>query len=241
MKSRYLLLPACLLAFILAFSACTLKNEATLNIDGSGTVSFDYSVEPFFVATLQEMAELTGDTTMPKGKIFNIPQLEKDFAEKQTVTLKDIISPSNEKLKGFFSFDDIELVFIDQAKLTESGIISLIEQGDKKILKLNLNKKNYRQVSDLFPIIETPLFEMFGPQDGEYITEDEYFGMVELAFGEDGAEGLHRSFIELKVNVQGSVISQQGGIIRDNSVIFKIPIIKVLTMNEPLQYSIVFR
>lgn len=222
-------------------TACTMKQEATLNIDGSGAVSFDFSIEPFFVDTLQEMAELTGESKMPEGDIFNIPQIKKDFAEKDEVVLRDITSPSKENLKGYFTFNDIEVVFKDQERLKEAGIITLTKQRGNTILQLTLTKKNYKQVSDLFPIIDTPLFDMFGPQEGEYITEDEYNGMVELAFGEEGAKGLRRSYIELKVNVKGDIISQQGGIIRDGSVIFKIPLIKVLLLNEPLRYSIVFR
>ncbi len=226
---------------LIGFSACTMKQEATLNVDGSGAVSFDFSIEPFFVDTLKEMAELTGEEQMPNGDIFNIPQIKKDFAEKDEVILQDITSPRKERLKGFFTFKNIDSVFKDQEKLQEAGIISLTKQRGNTILQLTLSKQNYKQVSDLFPIVESPLFEMFGPQDGEYITEDEYYGMVELAFGEEGAKGLRRSYIELKVNVKGKILSQQGGIIRDDSVIFKIPLIKVLLLNTPLRYSIVFQ
>ncbi len=241
MKNKNVLYAALPLLLAAGLSACTIKQEATLNLDGSGAVSFDFSIEPFFVDTLKEMAELTGDQSMPEGEVFNIPQIKKDFAEKDEVTLRDITSPRKEVLKGFFTFTNIEDVFIDQKKLTESGIITLTKQRENSILQMTLTKQNYKQVSDLFPIIDTPLFDMFGPQEGEFITEEEYLGMVELAFGEEGAKGLRRSYIELKVNVKGKILSQQGGIIRDGSVIFKIPLIKVLLLNEPLRYSVVFQ
>ena len=241
MKKFIVLYAAIPLFLFAALSACTMKQEATLNPDGSGAVSFNFTIEPFFVDTLKEMAELTGDETMPEGEVFNIPQIKKDFAEKDEVSLRDITAPKKEELKGFFTFRNNEEVFIDQEKLTKAGIITLTKQRGNTILQLTLNKQNYKQVSDLFPIINTPLFEMFGPQEGEYITEDEYYGMVELAFGEEGAKGLRRSYIELKVNIKGKILSQQGGIIRDGSVIFKIPLIKVLLLNEPLKYSVVFQ
>jgi hypothetical protein len=241
MKNKNVLYAALPLLLAVGLSACTIKQEATLNPDGSGAVSFDFSIEPFFVDTLKEMAELTGDQSMPEGEVFNIPQIKKDFAEKDEVTLRDITSPKKDVLKGFFTFTNIEDVFIDQKKLTEAGIITLTKQRGNSILQMTLTKQNYKQVSDLFPIIDTPLFDMFGPQEGEFITEEEYFGMVELAFGEEGAKGLRGSYIELKVNVKGKILSQQGGIIRDGSVIFKIPLIKVLLLNEPLRYSVVFQ
>lgn len=241
MNKKIIFSPFLLIILLGVFSACTMKQEATLNVDGSGAVSFNFEIEPFFVDTLREMAELTGDQSMPEGEVYNIPQIKKDFAENDSVVLRDITSPQKEKLKGFFTFSNIETVFMDQKKLTEAGIITLTQQRGNTILQMTLTKQNYKQVSDLFPIIDTPLFDMFGPQEGENITEDEYYGMVELAFGEEGARGLRRSYIELKVNVKGKILSQQGGIIRDGSVIFKIPLIKILLLNEPLKYSVVFQ
>jgi hypothetical protein len=89
--------------------------------------------------------------------------------------------------------------------------------------------------------VENPLFEMFGPQEGEDITEEEYEEMVALAFGDASSRGLTKSFIELKVTVEGTIVGQTGGRIQGKSVIFKVPLIKVLLLNEPLEYTIVFR
>ena len=209
--------------------------------DGSGAVSFSFKVESSFIDTALEMAELSSEGGLPEGDIFNIPKIRRDFAEKEAVTLRDVQSPGTGRLEGYFTFDDIREVFASQEELTEAGIISLTVSGANRIMRVRLNKRNYNQISTLFPIVENPLFEMFGPQEGEDITEDEYTEMVELAFGEATARGLTKSFIELKVNIEGTIIGQTGGKIQGRSVVFKVPLIDVLLLNEPLEYTVVFR
>lgn len=239
---KYLILCLSLAGTVLAAS-CVIKQEALVKPDSSGAVSFYFEVEPFFIDTVQEMASLSSgsDAAAPEDDIFNIPKIREDFAEKDTVTLRDVQSAESGTLEGYFTFEDISAVFADQEKLTETGLISFETSGPNKILRVRLNKQNYSQISTLFPVADNPLFEMFGPQEGDDITESEYTEMVELAFGEEGARGLKRSFIELKVNVDGTIVGQTGGRIQGKSVIFKMPLIKVLLLNEPLEYSIVFR
>ena len=238
--SRYIFV--CIgLAILIGSTSCVIRQEALLRPDGSGAVSFDFEVESYFVDTAREMAELSSEGGLPEGDIFNIPKIREDFAEKDAVDLREVESTGTGGLEGYFTFENISDVFAAQEELTEAGIISLTSSGRNKIMRVRLNKGNYSQISTLFPVVDNPLFEMFGPQEGEDITEGEYVEMVELAFGEASARGLKRSFIELKVTIEGTVVAQTGGRIQGRSVIFKIPLIKVLLLNEPLEYTVVFR
>ncbi|MFP4563367.1 MAG: hypothetical protein ACLFRY_08645 [Spirochaetia bacterium] len=229
------------LSILTASTSCVIRQEALLRPDGSGAVSFDFKVEPYFIDTAREMAELSSEGGLPEGDIFNIPKIREDFAEKDEVVLREVESTGTGRLEGYFTFEDISKVFASQEELTEAGIISLTSSGENTIMRVRLNKRNYGQISTLFPVVDNPLFEMFGPQEGEDITEEEYVEMVELAFGEASARGLRRSSIELKVDIEGTVVGQTGGRIQGKSVIFKIPLIKVLLLDEPLEYTIEFR
>jgi hypothetical protein len=229
-------------AVLIAAGACTMKQTALVNVNGSGEVGFNIDVEPFLLDTLTDMAALAGETnTLPDGQLFDVPQIKKDFAEQQGLELIGISTPRPEKLNGTFSFENIEAVFKSQEELAQAGIITLKKQGAETVLTVHLDKENYKQVSGLFPIVQTPIFEMFGPQEGENITESEYYEIVALAFGDAGERGLRRSFIELTIDVEGEIVSQSGGRIDGNSVVFTIPLIKVLMLEKPLSYSIRFK
>jgi hypothetical protein len=65
--------------------------------------------------------------------------------------------------------------------------------------------------------------------------------MIEFMLGDEGPPGLNASFIELEVIVKGKILSQSGGQMAGNSVLFRIPLIRVLLLDQPLDYSIVFR
>jgi len=235
----YALIIVTLLLFI---SACSMVNQAIVKTDGSGEVSFDVLVRPFLVDTMKEMAALTGEeNTLPEGRLFDITQIRKDFSEKETVVLEEVRTPKPEQLQGNFSFDNIGVLFQKEKELTEAGIIKVMKNSSQTVLTFHLDKSNFAQIANLFPIVESPLFEMFGPQEGEEITEEEYYEMIALAFGEKGAEGLKDSKIELRVQVKGEVVKQFGGVVEGNTVIFSIPLIKLLLLNEPLDYSIVFK
>ncbi len=239
---KYLLRALIFITPLLFISACSMVNQAVVKPDGSGEVSFDVSVRPFLIDTMKEMATLSGEENdLPEGHLFDITQIQKDFAAKETVTLKEVCTPKPEHLQGNFAFDDIGVLFQKEKELTEAGIITVTKTGSQTVLNFHLEKSNFAQVATLFPIVETPLFEMFGPQKGEKITEEEYYEMVALAFGEAGAEGLKDSRIELRVKVKGEVVRQTGGTVEGNTVIFSIPLVKVLLLNEPLDYSIVFK
>jgi hypothetical protein len=241
MGLKKIFLTCIVLSILIGSMSCVIRQEALVRPDGSGAVSFSFTVEPYFIDTAREMAELSSGGGLPEGNIFNLPKIRRDFAEKEEVTLRDIKSPGTGRLEGYFTFEDLGAVFSSQEELTEAGIISLTTSGENRIMRVTLNKENYDQISNLFPIVENPLFEMFGPQEGEDITEEEYEEMVALAFGDASSRGLTKSFIELKVTVEGTIVGQTGGRIQGKSVIFKVPLIKVLLLNEPLEYTIVFR
>ncbi len=242
MRKLYPLTALPLLLILFIGAGCTIEQEALVKTDGSGNVNFNFTVEPYFFDTLKEMSQLAGETnSMSNGQLFDVEQIKKDFSQKKEIQLGEISTPKKEVLQGTFSFQNISRVFEDEDKLMESGIISFERNPGQTRINVYLDKKNYKQVSQLFPIVDNPLFEMFGPQEGEKISEEEYLELITLAFGEEGAEGLKKSVIQLKVNVQGTIVSQSGGRIVGNSVIFDIPLIRVLTLNEPLRYHIIFK
>lgn len=244
LKKNSAVTPISLLVFAGFFLfSCTIKQEAVVAPDGSGSVAFHFEVQQFFADTLMDMAEFSGDEEAFKdGKFFNEEQTREAFGKMEEVTLLSLDCPSPNVMKGEFSFTDVEAVFRNEEELTQAGIITFSRRGGESTLKVHLDNKNFRQISAFSPAMENPLFDMFGPQENDDTTEDEYLEMIEFAFGEEGVEGLEAAHVELIVTVRGELVSQVGGKRKGkNQVVFTIPLIDFLLLQEPMDYSLTFK
>ena len=232
-------LPAVL---ILVLAGCAIKQEASLAVDGSGSVSFRFDMEDFFIETLVEMATLEGDNRgLEEGEVFDLVKIREEFAKKPEITLTGLSSPSPDVLEGSFTFPDVEEVFQSEAELTRAGVISYTREGGSSTIRLHLDRENFGQIASFLPMHDNPFFEMFNPKENEDTTEAEYLEMMEFVFGKGGPPGILASVVELKVNVDGKIVSQSGGRVSGRSVVFHIPLIRVLLLDQPLDYAIVFR
>ena len=232
-----------LVFFVVILFSCTIKQEARVFPDGSGSVDFRFEVKEYFVDSLMEMASFGDDSELLKnGTFFDIPKTKESFAEKPAVTLTSISSPEPTVLEGTFSFQDIRKVFEDEAELTEAGVLKFARNGGESTLTIHLDRKNFSRISSFSPALNNPLFEMFGPQENDETTRDEYYEMIEFAFGGESAAGLATSFVELQVTVEGELLSQKGGEqLEENTVLFRIPLVDILLLNRALDYSLTFK
>jgi hypothetical protein len=227
---------------IIIFTSCSVKQEATIHSDKSGSVTFDITLEQFFLDTVVEMADLAEQSpTLEKGEIFDMPQIRKDFEDNPSITLRELSSPKPTVLKGSFTFQDMEKVFTREEELQSTDILSFTTSGNEKSIRLYLDRENFSNLSALFPTMQNPFFEMFGPQENKDTSRDEYLEMIGFAFGEKGPDGVLRSTVELTINVDGTIVSQEGGTIKGNKIIYSIPLIELLLLKEPLEYSFVFK
>ncbi len=219
-----------------------MKNEVTISVDGSGSVEFKIELRSFFLEVIIDLADFAGENeALADGGLFDLEKIKEDFAEKPNVQLKNLSSPSPEILEGAFSFQEVEEVFKGEDGLTEAGIISFSQQGEEKTFSFHLDRDNFVQVSRFLTFLDNPFFQMFSPEENEGTTEEEYLEMIEFALGEEGPPAIKESNIELQVNVKGKIVSQKGGKLLGNSVLFTIPLIRVLMLDEPLDYTVVFK
>ena len=222
--------------------SCSVKQEATIHSDGSGNVSFDFELQEYFLDTILEMTEIAEESpTLEKGEIFDIAQIKKDFEEQSAVTLERISSPKPSKLTGSIRFDDIEAVFKEEGELIESDVIKIEREEGNTTIVLHLNRENFSQISTLFPVMKNPFFQMFGPEENANTTKTEYLEMIGFAFGEAGVQGVQNSEVQLIVHVDGTIVSQEGGTVEGNSVVFTIPLLRMLLLEEPIHHSITYK
>jgi hypothetical protein len=132
-------------------------------------------------------------------------------------------------------------VFSSEQELQESGIIRFEKVSQGYSVHFHLDRKNFPAVMSFLPALKNPIFEGLGPQENDDTTEEEYYELMDLALGEGGAESVRNAYIETKVNVRGTLISQTGGTISPGGVTFTAPLIRVLLLDKPLDYSLVFK
>jgi hypothetical protein len=221
------------------FLGCTIKQQVQLEADSSGTVSMQVRLEPVFVAYLEDLSTLTGESL--EGQIFNVEEIKKEFAEREDVSLLAIDTPTLDRLEMKLEFSSVEEVFSREQELQESGIIRFEELGSGYAVHFHLDRNNFPAVMTFIPALQNPLFEGLGPQENDDTTEEEYYELMDLALGEGGAESVRNSYIETKVTVRGTLVSQSGGTITPGGVTFTVPLIRVLLLDKPLDYSLVFK
>jgi len=231
----------CAILVILIFSTCTIKQEVELERDGSGRVDFHIEIERFFLDYLLDMAELTGELELSEqSTIFDIEKIKAGLNQKPGVTVTRLASPIPEVVEGSFTFRNIEEVFNNEALLTKADVMGFIREDNGKSLKLHLDRGNFEHIYSLFPMLANPVVESFGPLENEDTSEEEYLEMIKFALGEEAPEGIRNSFINLDIKVNGRLLCQSGGTINKEGVSFQIPLIRVLLLDQPLDYSITF-
>jgi hypothetical protein len=229
---------------IASLLSCSVRQDIALNPDGSGEAVVHVALQEFFAQYLLDLAQFTGTVKSPEAGVFDEKDARAAFEARPGVTVKEIKIPRPEELQIRLGFKSIDELARGQKELTETGIVSFRNDGGTRTLKLHLDQKNFAKLSSLLPSSDgssETILSVFGPQEGVSVTEAEYLETMEFTLGEEGPAALTASFIDLAVAVNGTLVSQKGGTTKGNTVSFRIPLLKVLILNEPLDYEIVFK
>lgn len=231
-----------LLVSVVLISSCSVKNEINLGTDGSGTASMTAEIDEMLVVYLQSLAELTEEDSTD-GTLFNIDDIKKGIEENPGIRVKSIENKEDKLITAVVEFDDIEaLIRQSEESLDNEQIISFNSSGAEKEIRIYIDIDNFQDIAPLFPIVEEPLFMTFGPLENQGITEGDYLEMMEYALGDGGGKLIKESMITTTINIDGTLVSQTGGEeTGKNSVTFETPLIRILLLDEPIEYSIKFK
>lgn len=222
--------------------SCGAQQVVRLSPDGSGTVNFSYTVSPVILDSVDQFAAfLEEDDPLADGELFDLDEIRADFEENPALSLQELGTPQPNVLQGTFQFSDVEEVFQEEEELQQAGIVSLRNSGGTYTLDLRLNRDNFADISALFPALENPLMDMFGPLANEGVSESEYIEMMQFAFDSAVVPAIQQSVIEARVVVDGAIVDQRGGTVTGNQVVFRIPLIRILLLDQELSYSLSFR
>lgn len=230
---------ACSIAF---FFSCSVNQTIAVKADGSGTAALHVEITQMFREYLLNLAEVSGQIdAAAQGKVFDLAGIKKGFEARPGVTVTKISSPAADVLDVELAYKSVKDVFADDPTLKSTGVVVYSESGGLKTLKLHLDKNNYSRLSTLFPALSDPVFAGMGPQPNDEVSEEEYLQMIEFSLGAEGPALLKKSYVTLTIRPEGSIVSQTGGTVSGGSVVFKIPLLRILVLDKPLDYSVSFK
>jgi hypothetical protein len=65
--------------------------------------------------------------------------------------------------------------------------------------------------------------------------------MIRFSLGDDGPGLVKKSSIVITVRPEGDIVSQTGGTAAGDEVVFRIPLLRLLVLDTPLDFSLTFR
>ena len=189
------------------------------------------------------MSEAAGDSEMVPESVFDTEEVERSVGERRGVTVTRIATPAPEELELSLSFEDLKAMLAYNAPLPGPASRPLIafSGGDPNTLRVHLARDNYRALTALFPILDHPLLVSLGPQQDLEVTDAEYLEMMGFVLGDDGPPAIEDSTVTVRVEVDGRIIEHDGGELQeDGSLLITIPLIRVLVLDRPLDFTIVY-
>jgi len=235
--------------FLLSFSffSCSVNQQITLKADGSGHVSSSVYLEDFFIATLQDLTDLRNSGAGGTDRL--APEtVQQELKMNPYFSNVSVQMPRKGEYKGSLSFSHIEDLFSMPGTIPSENILQYkeLKQGVYQ-LTIKINKKNFSQIFQLFPMLQDPGFQYFLPE--ESISEAEYKEALYFIFQDTGGirEQTLKSLIngaslDLLIQVEGSIIDQKGGQMLNSSTMrISIPLIKLLLHKEDINYSLTYR
>jgi hypothetical protein len=230
-----------ILAALTALVSCTVNQTIVIRNDGSGTLAMHAEVSNLLRDYMSSLAEVSGKTDMMKdGKVFDIATIRKDFSSRPGITVRKVAAPTANSLDLEIGYTSLADVFAGEKTLKGSGALVYSESGGTKTVRLHLDRSNYTQLASLFPLLNDPAVAGIGPQVNDTITDAEYLDMIGFTLGDDGPPLLKKSSLSLTIDPEGQILSQSGGTLNGGAVTFRIPLLRLLVLDKPLDYSVTF-
>jgi len=188
------------------------------------------------------LAEVGGQQSASHGDvIFDLAAIRKGFAAQPGITILDVASSDSRSLDVEVAFGALSDLFGSEPGLKSANVFSLTQVGGLETLKIHLDRSNYLQIASFFPMLEDPTFKSLGPQVDQTVTENDYLEMIRFSLGDEGPALVKKSSIVIAIRPDGEVVSQTGGTMNEGTVVFRVPLLRVLLLTEPLDLVMSFK
>lgn len=221
---------------------CSARQELYLRADGSGTTELRMEVNEVLVRYLADLQGLF-DVAPEDTPVFDLEEMEAVFAANPALDLVSARTPRANELHLQLSFADVAQIAAEPGG-GANNLLTLERSGGEQTLHILLNPGTVRALLALTPI--RSIAEFLLPPEGADMSREEYVEFIVWALEEyERADVLRRvvsnASIEVRVSVEGRITAQQGGRRDGTAVVFSIPVVDLLTIQQPLRYSLSYR
>ena len=216
---------------LLALAGCTSNQEIALDGAGGGTAEVRFEVKKLFADYFK------GDDKA--AKVFDTAKVKAGIEKRPGFKVTRIASPTPESLEMQLAFTDLRALFSDHPA-DNDGIIRITEKDGKTNIALHLDRDSAKKVGALFSDVSNPAFKEMSPREQRTRTEKEYLEAIEFAVGKDGPPQMKASSVKIVIRVDGQLVSQAGGRVENGALVFEVPILRMIMLEKPLDYSFTF-
>lgn len=251
---RTLALGAGLVIVACVVPSCAVRQRVDITAGGAGTVDFSLRLSDAIVTYLRDLGEMLGGPDRPSQDsstvreqdmpVFNVAQIRAAFNARPGVELQTVETPAPDTLRIRFSFADAESVAPTAPGVPE--LLTLSHEGDLHTLTARIARENFGAVSGMFLLPDNPLSALIPVKEEDFFSREEYIDLFTYAFEEYETEEpirdvLLNARIEIEVRPDGRIVSQLGGVLSKQGVVFSVPAVDVLTLERDLEYRVTWR
>lgn len=241
----------CFLAVVsIAFSACSPALHIKLNEGGGNTLSESEFSLGFSPTTQNFAGAFSGGQSL-----FDAEKISSAFSNLGFPEPKSVYAPASGNIRLAVAFGEIDLDTNRVFSVETDGMKTIDIDRANKRMEIHFDKKTTAEIIALLP---KELFEysdlMMAPVlTGENITEDEYIELISSAYGTTAGRELQSSFFTIQIDCPGTVSqaaaherTKNGGetgqsqgeniqtVAKGKSVVFSIPLAKMLVLSNPV-------
>lgn len=243
MKSTSIIKVTALSIILLGATSCMMKQDVHIDDTGGGSVVFDIALADYLTEVIDQVQTLLQPEKPLPGidqPFFDTKAISNDLEKRNGVELMSLESPTRNSLAGEIRFDDISGIFQDiDEESAAAKLVRFEKDGAVSELTVLINRTTVEAILEENPSFNNPLVEAFGPATTEDISEENYLEMMEFLLGEESRLGIIDSALDITVRIDGRILEQKGGrIIDERTVRYSIPLLPLLMLKEPLEYTL---
>ncbi|HUX12351.1 MAG TPA: hypothetical protein VMW87_04945 [Spirochaetia bacterium] len=228
--------------------SCSSTQRIDLRLSGAGSARAVIRLSPVLVSYLQDLAATVSGSAPAKDRpIFDLAALRAAFARYPELSLVDAATPSIDTLSLTVQFADAANVLSGVgADAGTADFVSFRADGPVRTLSIRLDRSVVGRLLQLTPLAGSVAGNVLLPPEDAPMSEGEYtsylaWALEDYAVGKDITRTISDSRVEVRIAIEGTLISVDGGRQEGNSALFSIPVVRLLTLTKPLVYTITFR
>ncbi len=234
--NAFLLLFSLLISLTLLFS-CDIEQDMRLNGDLSGTVTISGAARTFAGQAFEDLSFMGGFDSASSLYEDALINSRAEMAKRDDISAFDVEMTSTHEWKSTTEFSDLRRLL---GSPEAASMVSYRSDGGISTLTLLFDRDTSEQFGELIPLFENPAFAMFDPSANKNMDEESYIqNILGFSFGPENIPEIRGATVRLNLTLPGRVTSVEGGErSSSNSVIFEMPLSRMLVPMPPVEWSV---